>query len=519
MEATINDASILIAVVVILASLWTAGILKLANSLWLRPKRLEETLRKQGLRGNHYRLLFGDIRDLVALAKHHQPKSIQISEDPTAHALPYYHRHGIKYGQNSFIWFGTSPRLVITEPTLLKEILAKPDVFHKIRPDPIGETAAGGLLYLEDHKWATHRRIVSPAFHIDKLKKMVPTMWLSCRKMVEKWESSSTAAVDVWPELQDLTGDVISRTAFSSSHEEGWRIFELQKELVHLILEILIFTFIPGWRYIPTKANRRMKTISNEIHTLLRGIIDQREKAIARGEAIEEDLLSTLMESNKKEIQEHGNKKSAGGMNIEEVIEECKLFYFAGSETTSSLLVWTMVMLSIHQDWQARAREEVLQVFGKQAPTFDGLNHLRTVTMILYEVMRVYTPVPLLARSITKPIQLGDMKLPVGVDLLLLPGLIHHDPKIWGDDVEEFKPERFSEGILRASKSPFAFTPFSSGPRVCIGQHYAMIEAKIAIATILQHFSFELSKSYLHAPFAILTLQPQYGAPLLLHKL
>lgn len=135
--------------------------------------------------------------------------------------------------------------------------------------------------------------------------------------------------------------------------------------------------------------------------------------------------------------------------------------------------------------------------------------------MILNEVLRMYPSVPLLARAPTETVKLGDMTVPVGVDLMLLIGAMHHDPKIWGDDVSEFKPERFESGMRGQS----GFMPFSSGPRVCIGQNLGMIEAKIAVAMMLQRFSFELSPSYLHTPFLIITLQPQHGVPLLLRKL
>lgn len=139
--------------------------------------------------------------------------------------------------------------------------------------------------------------------------------------------------------------------------------------------------------------------------------------------------------------------------------------------------------------------------------------------MILQEVLRLYPSAPLTTRTPTKTMKLGNITLPVGVDLMLLIGLLHLDPDTWGHDANEFKPERFSDGISNATQNQFSFLPFSTGPRVCIGQQLAMIEAKMALAMILQRFSFELSSSYLHAPFPIITLQPQHGATLLLHKL
>ncbi|MED6186925.1 hypothetical protein PIB30_071377, partial [Stylosanthes scabra] len=119
-----------------------------------------------------------------------------------------------------------------------------------------------------------------------------------------------------------------------------------------------------------------MKEIYRLIRISLTDMINKREKELKAGETSKNDLLGTLLESNHKEIEKHGNKKNIG-MNLEDVIDECKLFYFAGQETTSALLVWTMVLLSKHSYWQERAREEVLQVFGTQKPHFDGLNSLK----------------------------------------------------------------------------------------------------------------------------------------------
>ncbi|KAM7460408.1 hypothetical protein LguiB_036233 [Lonicera macranthoides] len=500
---------------------------RMFDLVWVRPMKRDKYLRNQGFKGSSYNLLFGDIKRIRMMMKQAKSNPINLSHDIVPHVVPWMHDSIQKYGQfffickNFFIWFGQVPRVHIMEPELIREILNKHQIFQKPKSHPLVKLLANGLVSHEEEKWAKHRKIISPAFHVEKLKHMLPAFYLSCSEIMSKWENmvstNGSFELDVWPYLKTLSSDAISRTAFGSSYEEGRKIFQLQKEQAELAIQAALSLYIRGLRYLPTKRNKRMKEIAKEVEFLVRKMIDKKINAIKEGETSNDDLLSMLLEANIKEIQQHGNKSV--GMSIKDVIEECKLFYFAGQETTSVLLVWTMISLSMHPDWQAKAREEVLQVFGNEKPSFNGLNRLKVVTMILYEVLRLYPPIVALTRKVIKETTLGEISLPAEVQVTLPIILIHRDPELWGDDAKEFKPDRFSEGVSKATKNQAAFFPFSSGPRICIGQNFAMLEAKMALAMILRRFSFELSTSYAHAPSRIITLQPQYGAHLVIHKL
>ncbi|KAH6785450.1 hypothetical protein C2S51_037905 [Perilla frutescens var. frutescens] len=494
---------------------------KFLNWAWFIPKKLEKSLRQQGFNGNSYKFMLGDLNEIMAMEKESLSKPItSFSHDFSPRILPFLHKTFTNYGKNSFVWFGTDPAVFIWDLEKIREILSKAFVFQKLS-NPMGEVLAKGLTSYETDKWAKHRRLINPAFQMDKIKQMPPSFYMSCCDMLSEWEKIVPTSdegwieLDVWPYLQTLTSDAISRTAFGSSYEQGKKIFQLQKELAALLMKATLSFFIPGFRFLPTRANIRMNRIRREVESLLLDLIDKRTKAIEAGEAITDNLLDMLLESNMKEKQEKGNKF---GMSMQDVVEECKLFYIAGQETTSSLLVWTMILLSNHSDWQARAREEVKQAFGTAQPHFQGLNGLKIVSMILQEVLRLYPPVFMIARKTHKETAIGNVSFPAGVNLILPVVQVQHDRKIWGDDATEFKPERFSEGVGKATEGQFSYFPFGWGPRICIGQNFAMLEAKMAVAMILQRYSFELSPSYSHAPTTLLFLQPQHGAHLILRK-
>ncbi|KAH9755239.1 putative cytochrome P450 superfamily protein [Citrus sinensis] len=432
---------------------------------WVKPKRVERKLKQQGIAGRPYKLLIGDVKEFVRLITEAWSKPINLSHQIVQRVDPFTLDNVQKYRKISFCWAGTTPRLIIKDPELMTQVLSnKQGHFQKPPLNPLILILTRGLTTLEGEDWAKHRRIINPSFHLEKLKVMIPEFATSCRNMIQQWNqmigSQESCELDVWPQFQKLTADVISRA-----------------------------------------KNKRRRRLNTEITAMLRNVIEGKANALKTGKSRVDDLLGLLLQ-----YCENENESSTRtiGLTIEEVIEECKAFYLAGQETTSSLLTWTVVVLAMHPDWQEKARQEVYKL----------------VTMILYEVLRLYPPAIAQYQHTYKQTKIGEISVPAGVDIILPTLLVHHDPELWGNDVDEFKPGRFSEGVSKASNNDqLAFFPFGWGPRSCIGQNFAMLEAKLALAMILPNFSFQLSPSYSHAPHTVMILQPQHGAQIILHKL
>jgi len=505
--------------------LWQAG--RLLHQFWWQPRLLELALRAQGIRGTSYRFPAGDLKEYGRLAKEAWSKPLPLRcHDIAQRVTPFVHQLVREHGKTSMSWFGPSPKVTIVDPELARDVLSnKFGHFEKLKFPALSKMLGAGVANHEGEKWVKHRRILNSAFHLEKLKRMLPAFSSCCEELVSRWAESlgsdGACELDVWPELQNLTGDVISRTAFSSSYHEGRRIFQLQAEQASLVMtNIRKIMMIPCYLSLPTANNRKMSRNNKEVESILRDIIGKRIQSMKQGESTKDDLLGLLLETNMRDTDGNNNSQPTGmAMTIEDVIEECKVFYFAGMETTAVLLTWTMIVLSMHPEWQDRAREEVTGLFGKNKPEYEGLSRLKTVTMVLYEVLRLYPPAISFVRRTYKEQEMGGIRYPAGVILELPVLLIHHDPDIWGSDAREFRPDRFAEGISKACKDSGAFLPFGWGPRICVGQNFALLEAKMALCMILQRFEFELAPSYTHAPHTVITMHPMHGAPLKLRAI
>lgn len=326
--------------------------------------------------------------------------------------------------------------------------------------------------------------------------------------------NSDEVEIEVSEWFQTLTEDVITRTAFGSSYEDGKAIFQLQAQQMVLAAVAFRRVLIPGYRFFPTRRNINSWRLDKEIKKSLMKLIERRrEKSSVNKEhqdSCPKDLLGLMIQAS----------NSSKDVTVHDIVEECKSFFFAGKQTTSNLLTWTTVLLAMHPHWQVQAREEVLRVCGsRDIPTKDDVVKLKTLTMIVNESLRLYPPTIATIRRSKADVELGGYKIPRGTELLIPILALHHDQSIWGNDANEFNPARFSGGVARAAKHHVAFIPFGLGVRTCIGQNLAILQAKLTLAILLQRFSFRLAPSYQHAPTVLMLLYPQYGAPIIFQHL
>ncbi|KAL6861891.1 hypothetical protein ACP4OV_017591 [Aristida adscensionis] len=493
--------------------LWAA----LVHLAW-RPYAVARTFARQGIRGPPYRLFVGNNEEAKAMRAAASGDTLDVrSHDFIQRVMPQCRAWTSRYGKVFLSWSGSAPTLWVGDYDMVRRILAgRTGLYRKADPGPDILALLGmGLAFVEGDDWARHRRVVHPAFTMDKIKSMTGTMAACAGEVISEWAARAAggaATVEVGKQFQELTADVISHTAFGSSYRQGKEVFLAQRELQFMAFASIDNVRVPGLKYVPTKGNVRQWQLERKVRGMLMAVIDERQ-AMGYGT----DLLGLMLEANAA-----GDDTGRRIMSMDEIIDECKTFFFAGHDSTSHLLTWAMFLLGTHPEWQQRLREEVLRECGADAgapPLADALSKLKLVTMVLYETLRLYGAVTTMARKAAADAELCGVRVPRGTVLAIPIAMLHRDEEVWGADAGEFNPLRFRDGVGRAAAHPSALLAFSSGPRACIGQDFAMLEAKVTLAIILRRFAFEVAPEYVHAPIDLLTLQPSRGLPVVLRLL
>jgi cytochrome P450 len=219
------------------------------------------------------------------------------------------------------------------------------------------------------------------------------------------------------------------------------------------------------------------------------------------------DLLSMLLLAQDEETGQ--------GMNDRQVRDEVMTLLLAGHETTANTLTWTWYLLSQSPEIERRLHTELNEVLGGRVPTVEDLPALKYTRMILEEALRLYPPAPILSRKAIADDELQGYPIAANSMILISPYVTHRHPAFW-EEPEQFDPERFRPE-RSAARPPYAYFPFGGGPRICIGNHFAMMEAQLILATVAQRYRLRLVPGHPVEPQVVVTLRPRYGLPMTIH--
>ncbi len=397
-------------------------------------------------------------------------------------------------------------RILLNHPDWIEQALVIQQAkFHKsdFTKRAVERMLGQGLLISEGDFWRRQRRLAQPAFHRTRINEYASTMVGIAEAHVRGWHDGEVR--DVAHEMTALTLDIAVRTLFGTTLPgEAEQIGNALTFLMRYSLGRLRAPFrIPrDW---PTPKNRRAQREYDFLDSLVYRIISERQ---AKGNSAQHnDLLAMLMGA----MDEDGTQ-----MTPKQLRDETMTLFLAGHETTAQTLSWTWYMLGENPAVEARLQEELRSVLGGKLPEGADLMRLPYLHAVVSEILRMYPPAYIVARTSVERCQIGGYDFAAGTTFLMSQWVMHRDPRYY-DEPEAFRPERWLDGL--ADRLPAgAYFPFGDGPRRCIGQGFAMLEASLVIATLAQRFRFSLVPGHMVVPEPLVTLRPRNGIRMTLHE-
>lgn len=364
-----------------------------------------------------------------------------------------------------------------------------------------------GLITSEGSFWLRQRRLAQPAFHLQRLSSLVNVMVSETALLLQRWRSFTPLQepLDVAQEMMRLTLRIVIKTILGLEQETD---IEKVGQTSTSALEYITRRAYALWSppvWIPTPRNLRFRKNVSILDQVVYQIIQQ-HRTSSREVA---DLLSMLLGACDEETEEQ--------MSDHQLRDEVITMLVAGHETTANALSWTWYLLSQHHPVQACLLEELSRVLNGRNPLLEDLSRLVYTRMVIEESMRLYPPVALFFRTPLKEDEVCGYRIPAGVEVVLSPYAMHRHPAYWKRP-DEFDPTNFSPKEVE-TRPEFAYFPFGGGPRRCIGNHFAMMEAQIILAMVAQSFRLQLVAGHPIEPKSAVTLRPRYGLPVTLHEL
>jgi cytochrome P450 len=426
----------------------------------------------------------------------------QLYQDPFGYVLRWAREYGDVFRPRT----GPMFHYVFNNPRDIEEILRgnhrnfRKDKGTRLLSGFLGE----GLVTSEGELWRRQRRLAQPAFQLDQIEKYSTVMVAYTERLLKDWRPGQTR--DLHADMMCLTMEIVAQTLFSATVTgQAVRVGEAMDAIMKYwaSLSALLAAFVPWLMRLPTPGNRRYRRALNELDTIIRETITERRA----GGPEPDDLLSRLQAAR----DEDGSR-----MSDRQLRDELVTLFVAGHETTALALSFCFYLLAQHPEVEARLAAELDEVLQGQPPTSAQVPRLRYTEWVVREAMRLYPPVPGIGRQAVADCEIGGYPIRAGTQIALIQWVVHRDPR-WFDDPEAFKPERWDNDLARRLPRG-AYFPFGDGPRGCIGNHFAMMEAVLILATVAQRYRLALVPGFRLELLPSITLRPRRGIPMVVRE-
>jgi cytochrome P450 len=408
--------------------------------------------------------------------------------------LGFTQKTAVTYGGVAHLKMLWMHLFMVNEPAVIREILIHHS--HQMHRDPFVSRVfkrfmGNGVFVAEGDFWKKQRKLMQPAFHATRIRAYTDIMAEYTRDMVQGWQADEVIAVD--QALTHLTLRIIAKTMYDVDIAEETAVIGYNmKEILSVVEAQLKMNFLPP-KWLPTALNRRYNKAYRNITDLLRRIIHERQ-AEGRDHG---DLLSMLLSVR----DEDGNP-----MPEQQLLDECLTFFVAGHETTAAALTWTWYLLAQHPEVAQQLYAQIDDVLDGDPLTFDKLASLPLLEAVIKETMRLYPPAFGFGRTVKEPFAVDGYEFPKGGIILFNSFVTHRRPDLY-EEPEAFRPERFMDKATEPDR--YAYYPFGAGPRICLGNMFAMLEAQTILATMMQHVQLELAVTKPVELDTLVTLRPK----------
>jgi len=401
---------------------------------------------------------------------------------------------------------------VVSYPPAIRRIFVDNTINY--RKDPLqkrvlGPGVSGGLLDVEGDEWRVQRRTLAPLFTPRTVASFARATNAAAEDLVARWmRLREGRIIDIQPEMARVTLDVLGRTIFSDGIGRDFDQFvaAISGYLMKMgRLDPFDLLDFPEW--VPRLTKLGSTSAETFFASAVETIVAKRKRLLATDKgAAPRDVLTLLLEAQ--------DPQTGTGLSDAEVKANILTFILAGHETTANTLIWSLLLLSLSEEWRTRLEREASTVLD--GPVEDHAARLIETKAVIEEAMRLYPPVASMSRQAIGPDDLAGKRIRKNSVVIVSQWVLHRHRLLW-ENPDCFDPRRFLPGA-RENIDRFAYLPFGAGPRVCIGASFSLQEAAIILSHIVRSFSLELPKNHVVIPVQTITLRPQGGLPMILRR-